>query len=149
MSEQEFTVARDRFAGGYNCCQSVLLALAGRYGLSEELAVRLATGFGAGMARGETCGAVAGAVMLLGLAGGGGGPGSEAAKATTAARVKEFYARFLERHGTLLCRELMGLDPSTPDGLAQAREEKRFAAVCPHLVGDAVNLVLSMAPHRP
>jgi C_GCAxxG_C_C family probable redox protein len=141
MPEQPGEIAAARFANGYNCSQSVLVALAGGYGLDEALAVRLATGFGVGMARGGTCGAVSGAVMLLGLAGGGGGPGGGAVKTATYARIKEFYARFSERHGSIICRDLIGLDPSTPEGLARAREEKRFQTICPRLVIDAVALV--------
>jgi C_GCAxxG_C_C family probable redox protein len=144
MSDQACDIAATRFATGYNCCQSVLMALAGRYGLDEELAARLGTGFGVGMARGGTCGAVSGAVMLLGLAGGGGGPGAGGVKAATYTRTRDFYGRFIERHGSILCRELIGLDPSTPDGLARAREEKRFETICPRLVGDAVALVLDI-----
>lgn len=140
MPQDVSTIAAGHFAAGYNCAQSVVLALAGRYGLDPQTAVRLATGFGVGMARGETCGAVSGAIMVLGLAGGGGGPDGAAAKAATYARVKEFYGRFIDRHGSCLCRALLGLDPSTPDGLEQARREKRFAAVCSGLVADAAAL---------
>lgn len=133
--------AVQRFKTGYNCCQSVLLPLADRYGLDADLAVRLATGFGIGMARGGTCGAVSGAVMVLGLAHGGGGTDGTAAKIATYARARYFYSRFAERHGTIICRDLLGLDPSTPDGLARARQENRFVSVCVALVADAVELV--------
>lgn len=143
-----------RFQDGCNCCQAVLSSQSARYGLPEDVAVRLATGFGSGMCRGGICGAVSGAVMLLGLAGGGGGPGYANLKVATAARVKDFYARFIERNGSIICRDLIGLDPSTPDGLAQARQENRFATICARLVTDAVSLVQSIIaesdlPDRP
>lgn len=141
MAEQAWEMAVRRFATGYNCCQAVLMALCEAYGLDAELAARLGTGFGVGMSRGGTCGAVSGAVMVLGLAGGGGGPDGGGAKVATYARARDFYARFIARHGSILCRELIGLDPSTPDGLAQAREEKRFQTICLPLVRDAVSLV--------
>ncbi|HCR11963.1 MAG TPA: C-GCAxxG-C-C family protein, partial [Solidesulfovibrio sp.] len=54
------SVAIGHFANGYNCCQSVLLSLCAPAGLDAALAVRLATGFGVGMARGGVCGAVSG-----------------------------------------------------------------------------------------
>ena len=92
------------------------------------------------MCRGGICGAVSGAVMLLGLAGGGGGPGHANLKAETAARVKDFYGRFIERNGSIICRDLIGVDPSTPDGHAQAVQENRFVTVCTRLVADAVQL---------
>lgn len=131
------TAAAGHFKAGYNCSQSVLLALCGRHGLAEELAARLATGFGVGMGRGETCGAVTGAIMALGLFGGGGGPDGAAAKAETYARVQEFYRRFGDRHGSLVCQDLIGLDPSSPEGLAQAKRDGRFQTVCVELVKNA------------
>ena len=130
-------VAAGHFKAGYNCSQSVLMALCQRYGLSEELAARLATGFGVGMGRGGTCGAVSGAVMALGLFGGGGGPDGAAAKAATYARSRELYRRFGDRHGSLVCLELIGLDPSSPEGLKQARSEGRFQSICVELVKSA------------
>lgn len=135
------TVAAGYFKAGYNCSQSVLMALCGRFGLDDCLAVRLATGFGVGMGRGEACGAVSGAVMALGLFGGGGGPDGAAAKAATYARVQEFQRRFSDRHGSLRCRDLIGLDPSTPEGLGQARREGRFQSVCLPLVRTAAAIV--------
>lgn len=141
MAEQAGEKAAQLFSTGYNCCQSVLMALCEASGLDKELAARLGTGFGVGMARGGTCGAVSGAVLLLGLAGGSGGPDAAGVKAATYARVRDFYDRFIARHGSILCRELIGLDPSSPDGLARAREEKRFQTVCLPLVRDAVTLV--------
>jgi len=130
-----------RFKDGYNCCQSVFSSLAQRYGVEDAQAIRLATGFGAGMARGGICGAVSGAVMLLGLAGGGGGHENQALKMATFARVKDFYGRFSERHGSVICRDLLGLDPSTPQGRTAARDEGLFSTVCTRLIVDAVSLV--------
>ncbi len=135
------TIAAGHFKAGYNCSQSVLLALCGRFGLDEGLAVRLATGFGVGMGRGGACGAVSGAVMALGLFGGGGGPDGAAAKAATYGRAREFYRLFGDRHGSLVCRELIGLDPSTPEGLLQANREGRFQSVCLPLVRTAAAIV--------
>jgi C_GCAxxG_C_C family probable redox protein len=142
-------VAAKHFAAGYNCAQSVLKALAGHYGLDEETAVRLATGFGVGMARGGICGAVSGAVMVLGLAGGGGGPNGANAKVATYSRARDFYSRFTDRHGSCICRELIGLDPSTPEGLEQARREKRFQAICLGLVRDAATLAQAVIEAAP
>lgn len=53
----------------------------------------------------------------------------------------EFINRFQEQHGTILCRELIGQDLSTPEGLQNARDQKLFESVCPGLVKDAAELV--------
>lgn len=137
--------AAQYFATGHNCCQSVLMALGELAGLDAGLACRLGTGFGLGMARGGTCGAVSGAVLALGLFGGGGGPDGAAAKVATYARARAFYDRFLERHGALCCRDLIGLDPATPQGLEQARREDRFRTICLPLVRDAALLARDVA----
>ena len=82
MADQDLAgKAGEHFAVGCNCAQAVLRCFAEQYGLDADTALRLATGFGVGMGRGGACGAVSGAVMVLGLAGGGGGPGGAAAKA--------------------------------------------------------------------
>ena len=54
----------------YNCCQSVLAPFAQEMGLTPEQAFRLGSHFGAGMRHGSTCGALAGALMVLGMTGG-------------------------------------------------------------------------------
>ena len=60
--------ARELFLGGHNCTQSVVLAFADELSLSRELGLKMAAGFGAGMGRQqEICGAVTGAIMVLGL----------------------------------------------------------------------------------
>ncbi|EFL50524.1 C_GCAxxG_C_C family protein [Solidesulfovibrio fructosivorans JJ]] len=147
MSEATQTAVA-HFSSGYNCSQSVLMALCAPYGLDTDAAARLATGFGVGMYRGATCGAVSGAMLALGLFGGGGGPDGAAAKAATYDRIEEFYARFRRLHGSLVCRELIGLDPSTPEGLERARREGRFQTLCLSLVRDAAEIAAAIIAEK-
>ena len=53
----------------YNCCQSVLVPFAEKMGVSEEQAYALGAHFGSGMRHGSTCGALTGALMVLGAMG--------------------------------------------------------------------------------
>lgn len=85
---------------GCNCCQSVLMAACKRFDLPEEAAYRLGAFFGAGMRRGEVCGAATGALMALGLQ-----HGDENNRQCGASR--EFLAKFEETFGSVLCRELL------------------------------------------
>ena len=55
----------------YNCAQSVLLAFAPECGLSEDIANKLGTHFGSGMKMASVCGAITGALMVIGMLGGG------------------------------------------------------------------------------
>ena len=56
------------FLQGYNCSQSVVAAFAPQLGLTEEMALRLSAGFGAGIGRmREVCGAFCGVVTVLSM----------------------------------------------------------------------------------
>ncbi len=113
--------ATDRFAQGFNCSQAVFSAFASQLGLSNETALKLSSPFGAGMARqGQVCGALAGALMVLGLRHGNVDPEG---KENTYQIAEEFIRKFKERHGAILCRELIGYDISTSAGLQAAREK--------------------------
>ena len=62
---------------------------------------------------------------------------------------RELICRFEEKHGTVICRELIGCDLSTPEGMQAAREREVFRQVCPHLVKDAADIVARLLenPH--
>ncbi len=138
------------FKQGYNCSQSVLLAFAETYGLSLEQAAQVAAGFGGGMGRlGHTCGAVSGGLMALGLARGIVIPGDKAAKEETYALARRFQARFAERFGALDCKDLLGVDISTPEGQAQARTEGRYTGCAVFVQGAAAILSEMLNEHTP
>ncbi len=133
-------VANDRFARGYNCAQSLLSAFASRFGLTSQFALRLAAPFGAGMAReGQVCGALSGALMVLGLQYAGARPED---KERIYRIAREFMGQFEEQHGSMICKELLGGDISTPAGLQAARDKGVFKTICPALV-DATALALT------
>ena len=132
-------IAQDRFTEGFNCSQAVFSAFASQFGIDDEAALKLASPFGGGVARqGDVCGAVVGALMVLGL---GRGNAILETKDDPYRMAEKFIKRFQERHGTILCRQLIGHDLSTPEGLQQAREQKVFSTVCPGSVKDAAALV--------
>lgn len=79
----------------YNCCQAVLVAFADRMGLTPEQANALGAHFGAGMRHGSTCGAVSGALMVLGAL------GYDEKQAGALLRA------FREEHGALDCAALL------------------------------------------
>ena len=130
------------FGEGYNCAQSVLACCGGGMGLSRDLAVRLGGPFGGGMgALGETCGAVSGALMALGLKFHQAGPQDSAGKMRVYALAQEFCKRFRDRHGSTLCRDLIGMDISTPQRQQAARDAGVFKSLCPPLVRSAAEIV--------
>lgn len=145
---QHVEEAAAMFAEGYNCAQSVLSCCGGGMGLSRELAISLGGPFGGGIgALGETCGAVSGAIMALGLRFKANGPKDAEGKQRVYAITQEFCRKFKERHGSTLCRDLIGMDISTADGVKRARESGVFQAVCPPLVRSAAEIVEEMFAH--
>ena len=85
---------------GCNCCQAVLMSCSEEFGLSEQQAYQLAAFFGAGMRRGEVCGAVTGALMALGLRYGD-------TNNRQCSKSKEFLKAFEEEFSSLICRQLL------------------------------------------
>ncbi len=134
--------ASSSFNAGFNCAQAVLVAFGPEFGLERELALKVASPFGGGMGRlGGTCGAVTGALMALGLKHGQTRAGDEAAKEQVYSLVKQLVAEFKARNGSVLCRELLGCDLSTPEGRRRAKEAGLHSSRCPGFVRDAVEIL--------
>jgi C_GCAxxG_C_C family probable redox protein len=128
--------------GKMNCAQAVLTAFCEELGMQKEMGRRLASGFGGGMARtNNTCGAVTGAFMVLGLREYPEIKDPRERLEKVYAQVKEFRDKFIEENGSIHCSDLVGYDLSTADGLSSARENKAFFTVCPKFVEDAVNIL--------
>jgi C_GCAxxG_C_C family probable redox protein len=112
------------FNQGFTCSQSIFCAFAPQLGLQEELALKIASPFGGGIAStGDLCGAVSGAVMVLGLRYGHTTPIEPNSKELTYQKVQEFLRLFLEQHHDTLCRQL--------------RDQK----ICPKIVEDCAEIL--------
>ncbi len=134
--------AAAHFAGKYLCSQSILMAFAPELGIEPAVAARIGAPFGGGMARmGWTCGAVTGALMVIGLKYGHELPDQETRKENTYGLVRKFLAGFEKRNRTVACRELLGVDISTPEGLEKIDREKMCENVCPKFVRDAAEVL--------
>jgi C_GCAxxG_C_C family probable redox protein len=127
------------FDEGFNCAQSVIAVFAKKHGLTEEVIYKIASVFGAGMGRmQETCGAVTGAFMALGLEYGFKEPKDQGARAKTLQIAREFVAEFKKRFGTISCRELLGCDLNTTEGQKKHEEKKQRVLICKKCVETAV-----------
>lgn len=123
----------------------MLGGFAERYGMSLEDAVRAACAFGGGVAgTAQTCGAVNGALMALGLAHATAEPGNGPGRQNTYAAARNLLGRFSERHGSLNCRELLGVDIGTSEGRERAVREGLFGTRCPVFVRDAAAIAAGL-----
>jgi C_GCAxxG_C_C family probable redox protein len=130
-------------AGNWNCAQSVLAVFCDDLGLDREAAMKLASGFGAGMARKqEVCGAVTGGIMVIGLKHGQAREDDKAAKETAYRLSREMMDRFQARFGSCLCRELLpGIDLATEAGHARYKAEGWSEKICRPCVRFSVGLL--------
>jgi C_GCAxxG_C_C family probable redox protein len=125
-----------------NCAQSVVSVFCEDFGLEHTLGLKVAVGFGGGMARGgRTCGAVTGAYMVLGLSQRVNEDNPRESLERVYNLIHEFNRRFKEIHGSLICRELIKYDLSLPEQRAAAHEKAVFTTVCPDFVRDAVSVI--------
>jgi C_GCAxxG_C_C family probable redox protein len=113
-------------------------------GLSREQAMKIASGFAGGMRMAETCGAVTGAFMVLGLRHAGPNCDKRDGRDDVYAALREFVAQFEGRNNTVVCKGLLGCDISTPEGAQRATAEGLFRTICPKLVQDAAEILEQM-----
>lgn len=133
--------ALELFANNFNCSQAVLTAFAPDFGLDEKLALMLGTQFGGGARNGEMCGAVSGALMVLGLKYGHFQSDNSEQKSHAYAIATEYTKRFKERNGSIVCRDLLGYDLTKPEDSACIKEKNLFKTVCPEMIKSAVEVL--------
>jgi len=130
------------FGSGFSCSQAVCSAFAGDFGIDRDTALKLSCGFGGGMSHsGHTCGAVSGAVMVIGMKYGRTTPDDPESKERTYAKAREFITEFLRRNHSISCTTLLDCDLSDPKNLARARETGLLKAKCPGFVRDAAEIL--------
>jgi len=130
---------------GFGCGQAVLAAFCQDYGMDVETALKISTGFGSGMGRlCEVCGALTGGFMVLGLKygkvntdGSKYGPATEMTYALTA----KLAEMFKEKHGTIYCRDLLGLDLSLEAQRNIAVERNYFVERCGAYIHSSIEMV--------
>jgi C_GCAxxG_C_C family probable redox protein len=136
--------AVERFKKGFNCSQAVFGTFSEQFGLDCDTACKVATGFGGGMRMGSTCGAVTGAFMVLGLKYGNTTVKDKEGKANTYKKIEEFTNRYKNRNNSVICRELIGCDICTPEGMKEAQDKGLFSSICPRIVQDATEILEEM-----
>ena len=132
------------FLKGANCAQAVFSSFASDYGLGTETACQIAGGLGSGARNAELCGAVSGAALVIGLKYGAKTADDTGSKQKCNAETEEFTRRFRAANGNIVCRHLLNSDISTPEGRANAVEQRLFVTKCKDLVVSAVSILTEM-----
>lgn len=107
MKEEAVALFREK----YNCCQAIFLPYSKLFGIDRDTALKMASGFGGGIARmGETCGAINAAVMVLGLKYGFTNNDDMDKKEKLNEIIRDFIKKFKSSHKNIYCRNLLTED---------------------------------------
>ena len=141
MTRREAAMAN--FKNGYNCSQSIVLAFEDLLPVDGKQMLKLASSFGGGMGRlREVCGSVSGMFMIAGLLYGYDGPETGQVKADHYARIQELAHRFEEKHGSIVCREMLGLNVKHDVPVPEARTAEYYKKrPCAEIIGDAAEIL--------
>lgn len=142
-TDDRIYLALERFRQGFHCSQSVLAAYADEERLCEDSALRMAAALAGGSTVGGECGAIAASYLVLGLRYGMAVPvfGDVGKERALFDRVRHLVTEFRKRHGAITCRELLGVDVFSPEGLEEGRRRGLFAERCPRFITDAIALL--------
>lgn len=129
--------ASEYFASGLYCSQAVFGAFCENYGVDKEVAFKISCGLNSGVRCAGICGAVSGAVLVIGLK-----YGNDKTKCNS--QTEEFVKRFREINGDTICCNILGYDISTPEGNEKAASENLFKTVCMDMVVSAAQLLCDL-----
>ncbi len=130
-----------KMSEGFNCAQSIAAAFAREVGLDVSAAIKIAGVFGGGLAHhGHVCGAVSGALMIIGMKYNG-IESDYASRELGFAIGTDFIEEFESRHQTIDCKDLIGCDLSTPEGLKRFKDSGIFRNICPRWVKEAAEIL--------
>lgn len=143
--------AGEYFKEGYNCSQAVLLAFEDLYDVDAKTALRLSSSFGGGMGRlREVCGAVSGMLMVAGLLYGYDGAKDYESKSEHYARVQELAKAYEQENGSIVCRELLGLNQKRDESSPERRTEEYYKKrPCEQLVRIAAGIMEQYIEEHP
>ena len=99
--------AKEIFLLGFNCAQAVISVFCEIYGMDMDTALDLTDVFGGGMRSGEICGAVSGAVAVIGLANARLNENPDSAKLNTRTKTAELTKAFMNKYDEIVCRKLI------------------------------------------
>ena len=149
MTRREKAMAN--FKKGYNCSQSIILAYQDMIPIDKSILSKMASSFGGGMGRlREVCGSVSGMFLIAGVLYGYDEPETGQVKAEHYARIQELARRFEEKHGSIICREMLGLSVKHDVPVPEARTSEYYKKrPCAEIIGDAAEIIEQYIKENP
>lgn len=143
--------AGENFRAGYNCSQSVVLAFEDLYDIDRETLLKLSSSFGGGMGRlREVCGGVSGMLIVAGILYGYSEPRDYEGKSEHYARVQELAKAYEAENGSIVCRELLGLNQNRDEPKPEQRTEEYYKKrPCEQLVKIAAGIMEAYIKEHP
>lgn len=134
------------FEAGYTCAQSVFATYADLFGMDQETALKLTSPMGGGIGRmREVCGVVSAMALLAGLKEGNTDPSNEEGKERIYLLTRQMAGKFKEKHKTIICRELLGIQEMEESAKPSLRTEEYYSQrPCSGLVATAAGIVEEM-----
>lgn len=135
--------AMQSFLDGYNCSQCLILAFEDLINIDLDLALQIASPFGGGMGRlREVCGSVSAMFMVLGYILGYSDPTDYEGKKILYAHIQELARRYENTNGSIICRELLGLNVQHDDSTPEKRTEEYYKSrPCTEKIGSAAEIL--------
>src|SRR5664279_3089050 len=133
------------FRSGLNCAQAVVTAYSEEMNYDNNMALSVSVGFGGGMGRlQETCGAVTGSFMVLGIYNSKKLTENKDRKEASYAMIQKFSQEFKLLNGSTDCLKLLKCDLKTEEGNRYAKENNLFGTVCEKCISDSVRIIKSL-----
>lgn len=135
--------AMQSFLNGYNCAQCMMLAFEDMLTIDIDTALKIASPFGGGMGKlREVCGSVSGMFMVFGYIKGYNEPGDYEGKKELYEHIQELARRYEEANGSIVCRDLLGLNVQREKAIPEKRTEEYYKKrPCAELVGSATEIL--------
>lgn len=133
--------AMELYSKGFSCSQALLASFCEEYGMPQAMGAKIASGLGGGVKSAEVCGAVTGAVLVIGLKYGQHDAADKEARRLCGEKTGEFLQAFKKRNAHIVCRDILGCDITTQAGKEKAIAEKYFTTRCADMVADAASIL--------
>lgn len=132
--------AEDYFNSGYNCCESVVLAVCDYMGVDKEMPLKIATPFGSGMSKnGSNCGALSAAFIASGMIKG--RNNNEEPRDPSYIPADVIFNKFKEKYNSVACRDITELDLKDSEVMAQ-NKDRMHKEICGPIVRQITQWIL-------